>query len=311
MEIINQEKDFPRPFKKPVLTIGNFDGVHLGHQRIFRQVRERAKEIGGETIVYTFDPHPLTILDPQRPLLLITSLKEKLRLIKEAGIDVVICAPFSKEFADLTPEDFVKKILYEQLRIQYLFVGHDYNFGKDRRGNIALLQEMGSKLGFQVEVVEPVRVDGEVVSSTRIREFIQQGLMEEAAKMLGRFYLLQGQVIPGHGRGAKILGFPTANIKPDSSLLPQPGIYATWSFYEGKRYASVANLGWNPTFADQKFSIEVHIINFHQDIYGKNLRVEFVKRLRGEITFSSPEELIEQIKQDILTAQRVLGVESP
>lgn len=307
MEIINKEKNFSRPFKKPVLTIGNFDGVHLGHQHIFRQVKEKAKQIGGETIVYTFDPHPLTILEPQRQLLLITSIAEKLRLMAAQGIDVVICAPFSKEFAKLMPEDFVKKILYEEIGIQYLFVGHDYTFGRDRRGNIALLKEMGGKLGFQVEVVGPVRVDGEVVSSTRIREFIQQGQMEEASKMLGRFYLLQGQVIPGHGRGSKKLGFPTANIKPDNSLLPKPGIYATWSFYEGKRYASVANLGWNPTFHDQEFSIEVHIINFHQDIYGKNLRVEFVKRLRDEVTFPGPEELIKQIERDILTAQKILG----
>ncbi len=307
MEIINKEKNFSRPFKKPVLTIGNFDGVHLGHQYIFRQVMEKAKQIGGETIVYTFDPHPLTILEPKRPLLLITPKAEKFRLMAEQGIEVVICAPFSKEFAKLTPEDFVKKILYEEIRIQYLFVGHDYTFGQDRRGNIALLKEMGGKLGFQVEVVGPVRVGGEIVSSTRIREFIQQGKMEEAASMLGRFYLLQGQVIPGHGRGAKKLGFPTANIKPDNSLLPKPGIYATWSIYEGQKYASVANLGWNPTFHDQEFSMEVHIINFHQDIYGKNLRVEFVKRLRDEVTFPGPEELKKQIERDISTAQKILS----
>lgn len=306
MEIINKEKNFSRPFKKPVLTIGNFDGVHLGHQHIFRQVKEKAKQIGGETIVYTFDPHPLTILDPQRQLLLITSIAEKLRLIAEEGIDVVICAPFSIEFANLTPEYFVKKILHEEIGIQYLFVGHDYTFGKERRGNIALLKEMGEKLGFHVEVVGPVRVGGEVVSSTRIRELIQQGQMEEAARMLGRFYLLQGQVIPGHGRGSKKLGFPTANIKPDNSLLPKPGIYATWSIYEGKKYASVANLGWNPTFHDQEFSIEVHIINFHHDIYGKNLRMEFVKRLRDEIAFPDPGELKKQIERDISTAQKIL-----
>lgn len=307
MEIINKEKNFSRPFKRPVLTIGNFDGVHLGHQQIFRQVKEKAKQIGGETIVYTFDPHPLTILEPKRQLLLITSTAEKLRLIAEQGIDVVICAPFSIEFANLTPEYFVKKILHEEIGIQYLFVGHDYTFGKDRRGNIALLKEMGGKLGFHVEVVGPVRVGREVVSSTRIREFIQQGLMEEAAKMLGRFYLLQGQVIPGHGRGSKKLGYPTANIKPDNSLLPKPGIYATWSIYGGEKYASVANLGWNPTFHDQEFSIEVHIINFHQDIYGKNLRVEFVKRLRDEVTFAGPEELKKQIERDISMAQKILS----
>lgn len=306
MEIIKKGKDFPREFKNPVLTIGNFDGVHLGHQHLFAKVKERAAQIGGETIVYTFDPHPMEILAPERKPLLITSFAEKLRLIAEQGINVIICAPFSKKFANQTPDDFVKKILHEQIKIRYLYVGHDYTFGKDRRGDISLLKDLGEKLGFQVEVVRAVKVNGKIVSSTRIREFIQQGLMEEAAHMLGRFYLIQGQVIPGHGRGSKKLGFPTANIQPENSLIPKPGIYATWSFYAGKKYASVANLGWNPTFHDQNFSIEVHILDFHQDIYGETLRVEFVKRIRDEIMFARPEELSKQIKQDIIKAKEFL-----
>jgi riboflavin kinase/FMN adenylyltransferase len=306
MEIIRKEKDFGREFRNPVLTIGNFDGVHLGHQRIFRRVTEKAREINGESIVYTFEPHPVELLAPQHKPLLITTPEEKLRLLEELGIAIVICAHFSAWFSKQTAEEFVKNILYDQIQIRQLLVGHDYTFGKDRRGNIAMLMDLGKKLGFNVEVVEALRVGGAVVSSTCIRELIQKGAMPEAARMLGRNYLLSGRVIHGHGRGSKQLGFPTANLKPEGALFPKPGIYATWAYHEGKRYAGVANLGWNPTFQDQKFSIEIHILNFNRDIYGEPLRVEFVERLRDEITFRGPEELIAQIKKDISRAKGVL-----
>ncbi|MBI5966854.1 MAG: bifunctional riboflavin kinase/FAD synthetase [Deltaproteobacteria bacterium] len=306
MEVIRKEKDFKRPFKNPVLTIGNFDGVHLGHQRIFRLVKEKANEIGGESIIYTFEPHPVEVLAPKLKPLLVTPLEEKLRLFEEQGINVAILANFTAKFASQTPEEFVKNILYDQIKIRQLFVGHDYTFGRGRRGNIALLKELGRKLGFNVEVVEAVRVGGMVVSSTLIREFIQKGEMREAAKLLGRYYLLSSQVIYGHGRGSRKLGFPTANLKPAGLLFPKPGIYAVWAIHEGKKYAGVANLGWNPTFHDQKFSIEVHILNFDREIYGENLRVEFVERLRDEVTFPGPEELVAQIKKDVAKAKNIL-----
>ena len=311
MEIIRREKDLKRSFENPVLTIGNFDGVHLGHQHIFRLVEEKAREISGESIVYTFEPHPVAVLAPEHKPLLITPLEEKLRLIVEQGMDVAILANFSDKFASQTPEDFVKTILYDQIKIRQLYVGHDYTYGKDRRGNIALLKEMGRKLGFNVEVVEAVRVGGMVVSSTLIRELIQKGELREAARLLGRNYLLYGQVTHGHGRGSKKLGFPTANLKPAGALLPKPGIYAVRAIFEGKRYPAVANLGWNPTFHDQKFSIEVHILDFNQDIYGQPLRVEFVERLRDEAPFRGPEELVTQIKKDIAQAKKVLPVDDP
>ena len=306
MEIIRKEKDFKRSFRNPVLTIGNFDGVHVGHQRIFQLVKEKAKEIGGESIVYTFEPHPVEVLAPERRPLWITTLDEKLRLIEEQGIDAIILANFTLKFASQIPEEFVRNILYDQIKVRQVFVGHDFTFGKDRRGNIALLKELGQKLGFTAEVVEAVRVGGTVVSSTRIREFVQKGEMQEAAKLLGRNYLLTGKVIHGHGRGSKKLGFPTANLKTTGVLFPKPGIYAVWAIYEGKRYEGVANLGWNPTFHDQKFSFEAHILHFNQEIYGEPLRVEFVERLRDEVTFRGPEELIAQIKKDISRAKNIL-----
>jgi riboflavin kinase/FMN adenylyltransferase len=258
-------------------------------------------ELGKEEAIY----------EQERKPLLITPLEEKLRLIEDQGMDITICANFSGDFADQTPEDFVKKILYDQIKIRQLFVGHDYTFGKDRQGNIALLKEFGRKLGFNVEVVEAVRVGGMVVSSTLVRELIQKGELREAAKLLGRNYLLIGQVIHGHGRGSKNLGFPTANLKPAGALFPKPGIYAVFAIYEGKRYEGVANLGWNPTFHDQKFSIEVHILNFHQDIHGHRLQVEFVERLRDEVAFCGPEELIAQIKKDIAQAKKLLPAADP
>jgi riboflavin kinase / FMN adenylyltransferase len=306
MEIFRREKDLRRSFRNPVLTIGNFDGVHLGHQFIFKRVLEKAREIEGESMVYTFDPHPVEILAPERKPLLITPLEEKLRLIEEQEIDVTICAPFTEKFASQAPEDFVKKVLYDQIKIRHVFVGHDFTFGKDRRGNIALLKEMGRKWGFQAEMVEAVRLEGTVISSTRIREFVARGEMREAAKLLGRPYALAGKVIHGHGRGSRKLGFPTANLKTSGLLFPKSGIFAVFAIYEGRRYEGVANLGWNPTFQDQKFSIEIHILNFNQDIYGESLRVEFIQRLRDEATFRGPEELIAQIKKDIAQAEKIL-----
>jgi riboflavin kinase / FMN adenylyltransferase len=306
MKVIYQSKDFSRTFKNPVLTIGNFDGVHVGHQRIFQLLRDKALEIGGESVVYTFEPHPVEVLAPKRKPPIITPLLEKLRLIEDQGIDVVICATFSWEFASQTPEEFVRRVLYDQIQIRQLFVGHDFTFGKGGGGDISLLKQFGRKWGFNVEVIEAVRVEGKVVSSSLIREVILKGEMAEAAKLLGRHYLLSGQVIHGKGRGSRQLGFPTANLNIEGDLFPKPGIYAVWALHQGRRYPAVANLGWKPTFQDQQFSVEVHILHFDQAIYGQSLQVEFVERLRDEVTFRNAEELGTQIRRDIEQAQMIL-----
>jgi len=306
MEVIYQSKDFSRTFKNPVLTIGNFDGVHVGHQRIFQLLRDKALEIGGESVVYTFEPHPVEVLAPKRKPPIITPLPEKLRLIEDQGIDVVICATFSWEFASQTPEEFVRKVLYDQIQIRQLFVGHDFTFGKGGGGDISLLKQFGRKWGFNVEVIEAVRVEGKVVSSSLIREVILKGEMAEAAKLLGRHYLLSGQVIHGTGRGSRQIGFPTANLNVAAELFPKPGRYAVWALHQGRRYPAVANLGWKPTFQDQQFSVEVHILHFDQAIYGQSLQVEFVERLRDEVTFRNAEELGIQIRRDIEQAQMIL-----
>ena len=309
MEVIWKAKDFGRSFKNPVLTLGNFDGVHLGHQRIFRQVRQKAQEIGGESIAYTFCPHPVQLLKPELEPFLLLPVDERLRLIGELGIDVTICARFTPEFASLRAEEFVRDILHRQIGVREVYVGQNTTFGRGREGSVSLLKVFGKRYGFTVEAVEPVEVMGALISSSRVRKLIRQGDMREAADLLGRRHLLIGEVIHGFGRGSKKLGFPTANLKVDNVIVPKPGIYAVWAVYKGETFPGVANLGWNPTFHDQKFSIEIHILNFDKDIYGEPLRVEFVERLRDEVTFRGPEELIAQIKKDIEESKRILGVD--
>ena len=306
MEIIWKAKNFNRPFKNPVLALGNFDGVHVGHQRIFQRVREKAKEVSGDSIAYTFDPHPVQMLKPQREPFLLLPVTERLRLIGELGIDVAICAPFTREFANLTAEEFVRDILHNQIGVREVFVGQNTTFGRNREGSVLLLKEFGHRFGFIVEAVEAVEVGGALVSSSRIRKLIRQGDVKGATELLGRYPLLFGEVIRGHGRGSKKLGFPTANLETSPLLFPKPGIYAVWATHGGQRYQAVANLGWNPTFHDQQFSIEVHILHFDKDIYGHPLRVEFVERLRDEVTFRGPEELITQIKKDVERTKKIL-----
>ena len=289
MEVIRKAKDFDRSFKNPVLTIGNFDGVHLGHQRIFQRVREHAQKIGGESIAYTFDPHPVELFNSDSDPFLLLPVEERLRLIGDLGIQVIICAPFTREFANLTAEEFVRDILFRQIGVRKVFVGQNTSFGRGREGSSGLLKEFGQRMGFKVEIVEALEMGG-------------------AAELLGRYPFMIGEVVHGHGRGATKLGFPTANLKVGRVLVPSPGIYAGWVFIEGRRYPAVANLGWNPTFQDQKFSIEVHILDLQRDLYGRKLKVEFIKRLRDEVTFRGPEELTVQIKKDILLAKEVLQV---
>jgi riboflavin kinase/FMN adenylyltransferase len=309
MEVIWKAKDFGRSFKNPVLTLGNFDGVHLGHQRIFQQVRRKAEEISGEALAYTFAPHPVQLLKPGKDPFLLLPIGERIRLIGEAGIDVTICAPFTQEFASLTAEEFVRDILHRQIGVHRVYVGQNTSFGRGRTGSVSLLKEFGKRYGFVVEAVEAVEVGGTVISSSRIRRLIRQGDIPGATEMLGRRPLLVGEVIHGYGRGGKKLGFPTANLKVEEVLLPKPGIYAVWIVYEGQRFPGVANLGWNPTFQDHKFSIEVHILNFEKDIYGQTLRVEFVERQRDEVTFRGPGDLIAQIKKDVEQAKKILGID--
>ena len=288
-------------------TIGNFDGVHLGHQKLIARVRDRARILKISSVVITFDPHPLRVLVDKKTPPFITLTEQKLELISKLEVDYVLCIKFTKDLAALKPEEFVQKYLVNGLKLKELIIGYDYAFGKGRRGNFELLKKLGEKFGFAVEQLSPVMVDGAIVSSTRIRDMVQAGMVWEARKLLGRFYRVQGKVITGQKRGGPLLGFPTANICLKDELFPKTGVYAVWVEVLGQVYPGVANIGYNPTFGNDYLSVEAHILNFKQNIYGQDIRVHFVQRLRSEKKFSGLDELKKQIQADIELGQKILN----
>lgn len=306
MEVIKGYQQLKQKLPNPVVTLGNFDGVHLGHQEILSRVRERANELNGISLVYTFYPHPLSVLTQEKQVLNITTLEEKLNLIEKAGINLIICEPFTLEFSRITAEEFAKDILHKEIGAKEIFVGEDYTFGSKRQGNIYSLMQMGKILDFKVKIVESQTVDNVIVKSSKIREFIQMGEIETANRLLGRHYSILGQVIKGKGRGIN-LGFPTANIKPNKSLHPGIGVYAVWVNLGDKRFPGAMNIGFNPTFHGQELSLEVHILDFNRDLYGKEIEISFVARIRKEKAFASPDELMAQIAKDVSEARNILG----
>ena len=294
-----------------VATIGNFDGVHLGHQKLLKQVTEKSQALGLPSVVISFDPHPLEVMRGNAAPASIINLDYKMECIKRLGVDFVVLLSFTKELAKQTPEDFVGEVLVKALRIKHLFVGYDYAFGKKRSGNAELLQQLGNSFGFTVTQLAPVFCNGEIVSSTRIREFLSTGKLAAANQMLNRPHTLEGTVIHGQGRGGKLLGFATANIEKDADiLLPPCGIYtvkvclADACTQKDQLLLGVANVGTNPTFGDEGLHLEVHILDFNKDIYGKRIRVKFYSHLRSEKTFSNIQALVEQIKADIESTKK-------
>jgi riboflavin kinase/FMN adenylyltransferase len=304
MNVIYNLENLKRPLKNPVLTIGNFDGVHRGHLALFEEVKERAKALHGQSAVMTFEPHPVQVMKPGNGPRIITPTPQKVELIEKAGIEVLLCLPFTREFAAIAARDFVKGILVDRIGIRELVVGYDYTFGHKREGNISLLREMGDQLGFVVHLVGPVHVNHTLVSSTSIRDLVQDGKLDEARVLLGRDYQLQGRVVKGRNRGGRLLGFPTANLQIKDGLLPKIGVYAVTLIIHGKVYNGVTNVGYNPTFGDTPLTVETHILNFSGDLLGKTIRVNFLKRLRDEKTFRSLEDLSEQIRRDIQAAKK-------
>jgi len=258
----------------------------------------------------TFEPYPLRVLKQNIHPPLITLYEQKSELIERTGIDVLICVPFTLEFAALSAEQFVRDLLVQKIGIKAIVVGQDYNFGKNREGNIDLLKSYGPKYGFEVIVagwIKSPRALAERISSTKIRELVRDGRMEQAEKMLGRNYQIRGKVVTGRDRGGKLLGIPTANINLHDELCPKTGIYAVTVECEGNQHRGVANIGYSPTFEDHEFTVEVHIFDFSDNIYSKKIRVNFIKRIRDEIKFSNIPELIDQIKRDIAAARKILA----
>ncbi len=295
--------NLPEDIKNPVVTIGNFDGVHWAHQAIFKKVIERAKDLNGTSVVITFEPHPIKVMSPDKARPLITLLEQKGELVINQGIDIFLLIKFTREFAAIPARDFVKDILVDKLGIKEVVVGYDYAFGHRREGNIKLLKEMGQQFNFEVHQVGPVYVGNRLVSSTSIRNLIMDGRVSEAKRLLGRNYQIRGEVIRGRDRGGPLLGYPTANLRLVDELIPKEGVYIVTVDIDGKIYQGLTNIGYNPTFKDKTLSVETHILDLSADILRKKIKINFLSHLRDEITFASVKELSKQISRDIRQAR--------
>ncbi|MDH3347705.1 MAG: bifunctional riboflavin kinase/FAD synthetase [Desulfobulbaceae bacterium] len=306
MKIIRDYKEITKHLPYACVTIGNFDGVHQAHGRIFDQVVSKAREHQGSSVVVTFDPHPLKILKPGG-IKLISTIEQKIESIRMAGIDYLVILPFDRDFAATTAKTFVDEVLVGAIGVRELVVGYDYGFGRGREGNIDFLKQQGKENGFPVTVVEAHYEEDMLVSSTKIRELVTEGRMRDVEKLLGRYYQIRGEVQRGRQRGGSVVGFPTANLQIlHDDLCPKHGVYVTQVIYAGKCYGGVSNIGYNPTFGEGKLVAETHIFDFDADIYGKPLKINLLKHLRGEKKFSGPEELAAQIRKDISVARTVL-----
>jgi len=293
-----------RPY--PVATIGNFDGHHLGHRALLETVVKAARVSHGTAMVLTFDPHPVKVLAPHVDLRFLTSQDDKLARFEVAGIDEVVYLEFTEALAAMSPQEFVERILYRSLKVKEIFVGQHFAFGKGRTGRIHDLERLGAAYGFTVHPIQPVMRDGGVVSSTRIRNLIQSGQMQEAAALLGRPYGIRGTVVQGRQQGQS-LGWPTANIPvPQDRVIPPDGVYAARATCETIRYDAIAYIGTRPTFDAGERLIEVNLLDQQRDLYGQDLFVEFFERLRGDHTFASADELSAQIARDVERAKITL-----
>lgn len=309
MKLIKGIEALKGRYKDVSLTIGNFDGVHLGHQKILNAAVSRAKEMAGTSMVLTFSPHPTKVLYPERNVRILTTEEEKARLIGHFRIDVLCVINFTREFAGMGADDFIRHILIERIGVKDVMVGHNYAFGRAKKGTTALLRRRGGKFGFGVKVIRNARVYGDVVSSSRIRSLILRGRVCEASLFLGRPYMITGTVIKGTGRGARLLSIPTANIMTPNEIIPKEGVYAVKVRLDNEEYGGVANIGRNPTFSGSQtspMSYEVHIFNFSGDMVDRRLRVYFIDRIRDEKAFPSPSDLKKQIEKDIESGKHIL-----
>lgn len=294
----------PRPY--PVATIGNFDGHHLGHRALLQTVVETARKVQGTALVLTFEPHPVKILAPHVDLRFLTTLEEKLALFEDAGIDEVVFLEFTPAFAAMSPGQFAADILHRSLALSELFVGNHFAFGKGRKGRIDDLVHLGEQHGFRVHPMPPVMCDGDVVSSSRIRQLIQAGEMERATALLGRTYGIRGTVVRGAQQG-QAMGWPTANVRiPDDRVVPPDGVYAARTVFGPQTYDAIAYIGTRPTFGAGERLIEVNLLDQTCDLYGQQITVQFAVRLRGDQIFASVDDLSQQIACDVEQARSSL-----
>lgn len=308
MGVFFNTQEFP-VFKNAVVTIGTFDGVHKGHKTILQNVVARAKEVGGDSVLITFEPHPRKLLFPSQSLGILTPLAEKSALILEIGIQHIVVAPFTHAFSQLSAEDYIQDFLVKTFRPHTIIIGHDHHFGHDRKGDINLLRQFESKYNYRIEEIPVQLIDDAAVSSTKIRKALEAGHVTEAANMLGRNYTLSGTVIQGAKLG-RTLGYPTANIKPasDDQLIPAIGIYAVMVYHNTVPYKGMLSIGYNPTVTDEKkINIEVNIFDFDLDIYDQSISLEFVAWMRNEQKFDSLDALKAQLHKDKIMSLEILA----
>ncbi len=286
------------PEKDVSLTVGNFDGVHLGHRELLRRTVSRARNAGTIAVALTFSPHPVRFFSPGARFYEITTGEEKAALIARMGIDALVVESFDGDIGRMYPKEFARTILWQRLQARWLTVGYDFTFGRNRTGSPSMLVEVGQELGFEVDVVPPLIRGGLIVSSTRIRELLLGGRVREAEELLCRPYRLSGPVVTGAGRG-KDLGFPTANIQFAQELVPLPGVYVVDVEIDGVLRRAVANVGFNPTFGENSLGVEVHVMDFHRNLYGEEISVFFRDRIRDERKFRNVQDLVRQIEKDV------------
>lgn len=292
-----------------VVTQGTFDGVHYGHQKILSEVVSTARTLKGESVLLTYYPHPRLVLYPNdNDLKLLNTLDEKEHLVRDLGIDHLVVLPFTKEFSRMSPEEFVKDILIDKLKVTKLVIGYDHRFGKNRSGSLEDMERFGKKFGFEVQEIPAQDIENSIVSSTKVRNALLRGDVKEANELLGREYSVHGIVVHGTKRGHS-LGYPTANVQVSSEykLIPANGVYAVKVKIKDELFGGMLNIGDNPTFLDKNWSVEVHIFDFNKDIYNAELEISFIERMRDEIKFSNIEKLMEQMKTDERNAKQILG----
>jgi riboflavin kinase/FMN adenylyltransferase len=306
MRIIYRLEELTPEYPAPVVTIGNFDGVHLGHQNLIRDLSLRAAKIGGTPTVLTFHPHPLQVLAPNNAPLQIQTLDQKIATIESLGIPLVVVIPFDMQLAQTSARDFAVKMLWERLRPKEIYVGPNFAFGNRRQGSFNLLREIGEEKGFLTGKIHQVQFRGSRVSSTAIRQALVSGQVGLVRRLLARPFALEGEIIHGTGLGSR-LQIPTANLQTPNELIPRRGVYVTMLTMEGRRHRSVTNIGFRPTVNAEEgatLGIETHVLDFGRNIYGKKVSIEFLVRLRDERRFSGAQALIAQIQKDIRDARR-------
>ncbi|HAJ33977.1 MAG TPA: hypothetical protein DCK79_11615 [Candidatus Atribacteria bacterium] len=308
MEIIRYSKNIILPNKKRYIALGVFDGVHLGHQKLIKLTVDKAKKNDGISIVATFDPHPDITINPESNVFLLTTLEERINLIKDLDVDVFLIIKFNKMMSKMSPEDFISKILVDSLQVKELFVGFNYKFGFQGKGNTDILREYSKFYKFKTNILKPITANHTIISSTRIKDYIKLGEIEKVKKLLGHDITISGRVISGKGRGRKLLNFATANIEtPLDKILPVNGVYLVEIKIDNRKYYGLMNIGIKPTFRETERTIEVHIINFNKKIYNKKVVVNILQKIREEKYFNHPSLLKKQIEDDILIAHKMLN----